>query len=138
MEKPIPDKQRRGERCILVIEDEATLRSKLASFLTEAGFTVVAMPDYPETLLKLDEFKPDIVIMDIVLPSGDSIEACYQLRNTFGIPVVLLGKDSSDEVWGRVMEADADLYLVKPIRTRELIARVEAILRRYKAKGKIT
>ncbi|MBA7587458.1 hypothetical protein ES708_29487 [subsurface metagenome] len=58
--------------------------------------------------------------------------ACYQLHNIFGIPVVLLGEDSSDEMWRRVMEADADLYLVKPFSYPELVARVEAILRRYR------
>ena len=60
------------------------------------------------------------------------MEACYQIYNTFGIPVILLGEDSSDEMWGRVMEAEADLYLVKPFGYQELVARVKAILRRYK------
>jgi len=54
------------------------------------------------------------------------------LRSTFGVPVVLLGEDSSDEMWERVMEAEVDLYLVKPFSYRELVARVKAILRRYK------
>ncbi len=116
----------------LVIGGEATSRSELASALHEAGFVVAAVPDYPETLFKQNGFKADLVIMDETLAGRDSTEACYELRNTFGIPVVLLGKDSNEEVWGRVMEADADLYLVKPVKTRELIARVKAILRRYK------
>lgn len=131
VKKPRPGNEAGYERLILVIEDEATLRSELASCLTEAGFAVVSVPDYPETLLKLDEFRPDIVIMDMILPGRDAMETCHQLRTTFGIPVVLLGEDYSDEVWSRVMEADAKLYLVKPVRTRELIARVKAILRRH-------
>ena len=117
---------------ILIIEGDPALRMGLTSALTGAGFVVANVPDYSESLLKLDEFKPDIVIMDEVLPDGDGMEVCYQLQSTFGIPVVLLGEDSSDEVWERVMEAEADLYLIKPFSHRELVARVKAILRRYK------
>jgi len=117
---------------ILIIESEPTLRGELASALKEAGFATASVPDYPEELVKLDEFKPDMIIMDKVLPGGDGMEVCYQLRSTFGIPVVLLGEDSSDEVWKRVMEAEVDLYLIKPFSYLELVARVKAILRRYK------
>ena len=110
----------------------------MTSALTEAGFGVVDVPDYPEAILKLDEFKPDMVIMDVVLPGRDGAEVCYQLHSTFGIPVVLLGEDSSDEVWGRVMKSDADLYLIKPFSCLELVARVEAVLRRVRQGGKIS
>ncbi len=116
---------------ILIIEGEPTLRRKLASALSQASFAVVDVPDYPESLLKIDEFKPDMVIVDESLPGRDGIEVCSQLRSTFGVPVVLLGEDSSDEMWERVMEAEVDLYLVKPFSYRELVARVKAILRRY-------
>jgi len=123
---------------ILIIEGEPNLRRELASALTEVGFTVVDVRDYPEALLKLDELKPNMVIVDEVLPGGDGMEVCYQLHSTFGIPIVLLGEDSSDEMWERVMEAEADLYLIKPFSYQELAARVKAILRRYKAKGKMS
>ncbi len=88
--------------------------------------------DYPEAQLNLDEFRPDLIIMDTALPSGDGFEACSQLRRTFCIPVVLLGEDPSDEVWVRVTEADADLYEIKPCRYIPFVARVKAILRRYR------
>ncbi len=117
---------------ILIIEGEPNLKGELASTLTEVGFTVADVSDYPEVLLKLAEFKPDMVIVDESLPGRDGIEVCSQLRSTFGVPVVLLGEDSSDEMWERVMEAEVDLYLVKPFSYRELVARVKAILRRYK------
>ncbi|MBA7609590.1 Alkaline phosphatase synthesis transcriptional regulatory protein PhoP [subsurface metagenome] len=118
---------------ILVIEDEPYLSKELTSALNEAGFSVAAVLDFPEALRKLTDFKPDLVIMEAVLPSGDGMDACCQLRNTLGVrvPVVLIGsEESSDELWGRVMEADADLYLVKPLSYWELVARVKAILRR--------
>jgi len=117
---------------ILIIESDTALRTGLASDLTEAGFSVANVSDYSESLLKLDEFKPDIVIMDEILPGGDGMEVCHQLQSTFGIPIVLLGEDCSDEVWERVMEAEADLYLIKPFSYPVLVARVKAILQRYK------
>ena len=119
---------------ILIIESEPTLRRELASALGEAGFATASVPDYSESLLKL---KPDMIIMEETLPGGDGMEACFQLHSTLGIPVILLGEDCSEEVWERVMEAEADLYLIKPFGYPELVARVKAILRRYKAKGKI-
>ncbi len=119
---------------ILIIEGDPALRMGLTSALTEAGFSVARVPDYPEALLKLDEFNPDMVIVDEVLPGGDGMEVCCQLHVTLGIPVILLGEDSSDEMWEKVMEAEADLYLIKPFSYRELVARVKAILRRYKGR----
>lgn len=116
---------------ILVIEGEPSLSKELASALDEADFSVAAVPDFPEALRKLADFKPDLVIMDAVLTSGDGMDACYQLRKNLGVPVVLIGsEEASDEVWVKVMEADADLYLAKPLRYWELVARVKAILRR--------
>jgi len=117
---------------VLIIEGEPFVRKELISAFTEAGFAVDNLPDYPEALLKIDESKPDIIIMDVVLPGRDGMEACSELHGTFGIPVVLLGEDSSDEVWERVMEVGADLYQVKPFGYLSLVARVKAILRRYK------
>jgi len=117
---------------ILVIGVDPSLRNELVSVFSEADFTVDNVSDYPEALSKLDESKPDIVIMDEALPSKDSMEACSELYFSFGIPVVLLGEDASDEVWERVMEVGADLYQLKPFGYLPLVARVKAILRRYK------
>jgi len=132
--RAVPDKEVKVADNILIIEGDPALRTGLTLALTEAGFVVANVPDYSESLLKSDEFKPDIVIMDEVLPGGDGMEVCYQLQSTFGIPVVLLGEDCSDEVWERVMEAEADLYLIKPFSYRVLVARIKAILRRYKGR----
>jgi len=117
---------------ILVIEGEPALRRGLTLALSEAGFTVADASDYPEALLKLDEFKPHIVILDEVLPSGNGMEICYQLHSNFDIPVVLLGEDPNGKAWMKAVEAGADLYLKKPFDYLELAARVKAILRRYK------
>jgi len=116
---------------VLIIEGEPILRRELASNLTEAGFTVADVPD----VLKADEIRelnPDIAIVDELLPSGHGKDACSQLHNVFGIPVILLGKDSSGEAWVRAVDAGADFYFTKPSHHQELVARVKAILRRYK------
>lgn len=117
---------------ILIIEGAPNLRGALTSALTEAGYTVAGVPDYPEALVKLDKLNPDIAIVDEVLPSGDGKDACSQLHNTFRIPVILLGKDSSGEACVRALEAGADFYFTKPASHEEVVARVKAILRRYK------
>lgn len=92
---------------ILIIEDEPSLREELVSAFRQAGFTVAYVADYPEALPRLNEFKPDLIIMDIALPTSDGFDACSQLHNAFGIPVILLGKDSSGEAWVRALEAGA-------------------------------
>ncbi len=116
---------------ILIIEGEPNLRRELTSALTEAGFVVADVPDILKAN-EIREFNPDIAIVDEVLPSGDGKDACSQLHNAFGIPVILLGKDSSGEAWMRAVEAGADFYFTKPSNHQELVARVKAILRRYK------
>ena len=123
---------------ILIIEGEPNLRGNLASALTEVGFIVADVRDHPEALLKLDEFNPDIAIVDEALPSGDGKEVCSRLRNVFSIPVILLGKDSSGEVWKAAVEAGADFYFTNSFNRWELAAMVKAILRRYKeVKGEL-
>ena len=116
---------------VLIFESESSLRNELVAAFTEAGFVVDNVPDYSKALLKLDESKPDIIILDVALPDRDGMEACSELYFSFGIPVVLLGEDSSDEVWERVMQVGADLYQVKPFGYLPLVARVKAILWRY-------
>ncbi len=131
VKRPIPDKEGKDTDRILIIKGEPALRRELASALTQAGFTVADVANFPEALLKLD-FNPHMAIVDEVLPGGDGFEACSQLHGAFGIPVILLGSDSSDEIWTKVVEAGADFYFRKPFSYLELVARVKAILQRYK------
>jgi len=92
---------------ILIIEGEPALVRELTLALTRADFKVLCVPDYLEALCKLGEFKSDLAIIDEELPLLDGWEVCYQLHRTFGIPVILLGRDSGDEVWLRAVEAGA-------------------------------
>ena len=126
---------KKGPDKILIIVGELVLNSDLTSIFDEGGFSVACIPDYPEALLKLCEFKPDMVILDEDLPGFNGIEACSELHSIFGVPVILLGEDPSEQAWARAVEAGADFYLRKPFSCDEsLVARVRAILRRYKGR----
>ncbi len=116
---------------ILIIESEPSLSKELTSALTEAGFVVADVPDYAEALLKLDEFKPNMVIMDKESVGIEGWTACSELHQAHDVAIILMGKDSSSEGWMRAVEAGADFYLKKPFSYLVLVARVKAILRRY-------
>jgi len=134
IERPLIS-NKKGPDKILIIVGELALNSELTSIFDEKGFSVACIPDYPEALLKLCEFKPDIVILDEDLPGFNGIEACSELHRIFGVPVILLGEDPSEQAWARAVEAGADFYIRKPFSCDEsLIARVKAILRRYKGR----
>jgi len=115
---------------ILIIEGEPVLRRDIASALSEAGLAVADVPDLPE--VKLDQFNPNMVIVDETLSSGDGIEACRRLHDALCIPIIVLGEQPNGEIWKKVVDAGADCYLKKPFSNRVLVARVKAILRRYR------
>jgi len=116
---------------ILIIEGEPILRGEIAFALSEAGLAVAYVPDLPE-ILKLDEFYPNIAIVDEILSSVDGIEACRRLHDALDIPIIVLGEQPDVEIWDKAVDAGADCYLPKPFSNRILVARVKAILRRYR------
>jgi len=99
------------------------------STLSKEGFEVVTLPDHLEALSRLGELKPDLIILGEGL-AVDNFNACRQLRQAVDIPVLLLGKIPRSRGWVRAINAGADLYMAKPIRHAELVARMKAILRR--------
>ncbi|MDD5038296.1 MAG: response regulator [Dehalococcoidales bacterium] len=127
---PEGDKQDR----VLIVEPEDSLRKVLISAFNEAGFLTVDVSDYSQTLQRLYEFKIDLVVMDSSLPDWDGFEACSELRNRFDIPVILLGRESGNNVWKKISEVGAEHYEIKPCKYLALVARAKAILRRYKLK----
>ncbi len=122
---------------IIIIEPNPILGQKLLAILSEAGFSVALLTFSFDSLLKIDEINPDMIIVDEFVnessPDKDGIEVCSRLRNIFSAPVVLLGKDSTGKQWARAVEAGADLYLRVPFSDRVLVARVNAVLRGYEA-----
>ncbi|MFH1169515.1 MAG: response regulator [Chloroflexota bacterium] len=117
---------------VMVVENEPKLRSEIRSALNEAVFQVEDASDYFEALWKLDEFKPDLVVVDEKLPLVSGWEACYELHWTFGIPVILLGEEHRGDIWVEVLQSGADFYLRMPCSYIVLSARIKAILRRYR------
>ena len=116
---------------ILVIGSKSLLGEELTPTLAKAGFSVARVPSYPEALLSLEVFKPDMIIL--VHTSEESLETCNQLHTAFRLPVILLGEDPSNEIWRKaLLEAEAEFYVRKPFSTEVLIARMKAILRRYR------
>ena len=121
-------RQSRGFR-VLVAEPNEGHRSVLVTALDRDGYESVGAADGAETEAKLASFRPDLVLLDILLP-GSGLELCRRIRSRSEVPIILTADSDSelDAVLG--LELGADAYLSKPFRIREMLARVHALLRR--------
>lgn len=119
-----------SERTVLIVEDEENLLEALRYNLEKEGYSVLAATDGREGLEIAREAKPDLLILDIMLPRLDGFEVCRILRRETNIPILMLTAkgDEVDRVVG--LELGADDYVTKPFSMRELLARVRAMLRR--------
>jgi DNA-binding response OmpR family regulator len=117
---------------ILVVDDEVSLQETVAYSLKKEGYIVEIAGDGNKGLELARSSKPDLVILDIMLPGMDGFEVCRTLRHETNIPILMLTArdDEIDRVVG--LEVGADDYLAKPFSMRELIARVKALLRRVR------
>jgi DNA-binding response OmpR family regulator len=115
---------------ILVVEDELTLQETLAYNLKHQGYEVITSGNGLDAIRKAAEIKPDLIILDVMLPGADGFEVCRQIRKEMNMPILMLTArtDEIDRVVG--LEVGADDYLTKPFSIRELIARIKAMLRR--------
>ena len=115
---------------LLIVDDDANLRHTLGYAFRQEGFEVVTAEDGDQALVSFRTSHPDLVILDVMLPHRDGFEVARALRRESDVPVIMLtARDSElDKVVG--LEIGADDYLAKPFSTRELIARVRAMLRR--------
>jgi DNA-binding response OmpR family regulator len=115
---------------ILVVEDDTTLRETLLYNLTREDYKVVAVGDGSTGLAEARRLKPDLILLDIMLPGIDGLEICRTLRQELSTPILILTArdDEIDRVIG--LEIGADDYITKPFSMRELMARIKAHLRR--------
>ncbi|CAB0536376.1 response regulator transcription factor [Corynebacterium diphtheriae] len=115
---------------ILLVEDEESLADPLAFLLRKEGFNVVIAGDGPSALVEFDRNAIDIVLLDLMLPGMSGTDVCKRLRAVSSVPVIMVtARDSEiDKVVG--LELGADDYVTKPYSSRELIARIRAVLRR--------
>lgn len=122
----LPDRPRR----ILVIDDDPTVSEIVCRYLVAAGFEVDQAPDGQSGLNRAESLRPDLVVLDRMLPVLDGIEVCGRIKSTIKIPVIMLTALNQEEDRIDGLEAGADDYLAKPFSPRELVLRVQSVLRR--------
>jgi len=117
-------------KTILVIDDDEKLIDLLSGYLHNFGFQVITATHPHEGLKILEQNHPDLIILDIMLPDMDGFEVCKEIRKTYSTPILML--TARGEVTDRIvgLEIGADDYLPKPFEPRELVARIQTILRR--------
>jgi two-component system, OmpR family, response regulator len=115
---------------VLVVEDETSIASFVALYLKNAGYKVRTVGTGEAALEQVGDERPDLIVLDLMLPDLDGIEVCRRIRKTSEIPILMLtARDEDvDKIIG--LEVGADDYLTKPFNPRELVARVKSILRR--------
>jgi len=119
-----------ADRRVLVVEDDPTVREVAVSYLEAAGFIVGSTGDGFAALAELERIAPDLVVLDRMLPGIDGAELCRRIRATTTVPIIMLTAMGSTEDRISGLEAGADDYLTKPFSPRELVLRVQSILRR--------
>ncbi|MEU2870832.1 response regulator transcription factor [Streptomyces olivoreticuli] len=120
---------------VLVVDDDPTVAEVVAGYLGRAGFTVDRASDGPGALERAAALRPDLVVLDLMLPGMDGLEVCRRLRDTGPVPVIMLTArgDEDDRILG--LEVGADDYVTKPFSPRELVLRVESVLRRARVRA---
>lgn len=120
-------------RTILVVDDDERLRDLVAEYLGGRGYTVKKAEDGDRGLEHLRSDAIDLVVLDVMMPGRDGFEICREIRRTSRVPVIMLTArgDETDRIVG--LELGADDYLPKPFNPRELLARIQAVLRRSEA-----
>lgn len=115
---------------ILVVDDDREIRDLLKKFLAKHGFNVETAGNGREATKSLQDWRIDLIVLDVMLPGEDGLQICRRIRTTSNIPIIMLTAvgDEMDRIVG--IEMGADDYLVKPFSPRELLARIKAVMRR--------
>ena len=122
----------------LVVEDDVNIAELLRLYLGKDGFDVMIAPDGGKAGSMFDLFQPDVVLLDIMLPVKDGWQVCREIRKTSDKPIIMLTAkgETFDKVLG--LELGADDYIVKPFDTKEVVARIKAVLRRSSTVSLVT
>lgn len=117
---------------ILIVDDDEDIRNMLGIYLSNEGYTFIKCKDANSALKALNQYTIDLILLDIMMPGINGIDACIKIREQSKIPIIFMSAKSqnSDKILG--LTVGADDYIVKPFDTMELITRVKAQLRRYK------
>jgi two-component system, OmpR family, response regulator len=123
---------------ILIVDDDPHIRELVKVFLRNDGFEVLEAVDGVEALSKLDSAKVDLAIIDVMMPKMDGWELCQELKATFDIPVLMLTAKGETSQKLKGFQLGTDDYLVKPFEPLEMVARVKALLKRYRIEASQT
>ena len=119
----------------MIVDDDENIAELISLYLNKEGYETKEFYNGAEALKEFSNFTPDLIILDIMLPETDGYEVCTDIRKKSSIPIIMLTAkgETFDKVLG--LELGADDYIVKPFESKELLARVKAVLRRYKSKN---
>ena len=115
---------------VLIVDDDKNICDLLRLYLEKEGYSVILSHDGEEAVVKFNALKPDIVLLDVMLPGLDGWQVCREIRKKSNIPILMITakSDTFDKVLG--LELGADDYIVKPFDSKEVIARIKAVVRR--------
>ena len=118
---------------ILIVDDDNNIADLISLYLTKECFDTRIVNDGESVLPAIDSFSPNLILLDIMLPGMDGYQVCREVRAKYSVPIIMLS--AKGEVFDKVLglELGADDYIEKPFDSKELVARVKAVLRRYKA-----
>lgn len=119
---------------ILIVDDDNNIAELISLYLTKECFETKIVNDGEQALREFDSFHPDLLLLDLMLPGIDGYQVCRELRHTSDVPIIMLSAkgETFDKVLG--LELGADDYIIKPFDAKELVARVRAVLRRFKVR----
>ena len=116
---------------ILIVDDDTNIAELISLYLTKECFETRLVEDGEEAIRAFEEFQPNLILLDLMLPGIDGYEVCRTVRKTSSVPIIMLS--AKGEVFDKVLglELGADDYMIKPFDSKELVARVKAVLRRF-------
>lgn len=121
------------QRTVMVVDDDKPIRTLLKRILEPAGYRVILAENGTEALSLLDKNKPDLIMLDILMPKMDGFQTLDAIRHLSDVPVIMLTAIDDAVAVGGALGLGADDYIRKPFRTSELLARIKAKLRRAEA-----
>ena len=121
---------------ILIVDDDENISELVSLYLTKECFDTMMVHDGERALVAFDTYKPNLILLDLMLPGIDGYQVCREIRTRSNTPIIMLS--AKGEVFDKVLglELGADDYIMKPFDAKELVARVKAVLRRYQVGSK--
>ena len=118
---------------ILIVDDDENIAELISLYLTKECFDTMMVHDGEEALVAYDTYQPNLILLDLMLPGIDGYQVCREIRTRSNVPIIMLS--AKGEVFDKVLglELGADDYIMKPFDSKEMVARVKAVLRRYQA-----